>query len=252
MIIAQISDTHILAPSSDEAVAGARAESLRRCIADINRLRPDVVVHTGDIVQHGWPGEYSHVRELLAPLEAPLYIIPGNRDDRGALRAAFSDHAYLPQAGDFLHYTVDDHPVRLVALDSIAPGQRKGAFCARRLAWLASALELAHDRPTVLLIHQPPFDIGEDYVGGYSRPGEAEELAAVVRRHPQVQRLLCGHLHHPVHEDWAGTLATTMPSIALDVRKGIGTAAVKDVPMYHVHEMSAQNGLVSHTRIVTG
>ena len=80
---------------------------------------------------------------------------------------------------------------------------------------------------------------------------ETEELAAVVGRHPQVQRLLCGHLHHPVHEHWGGTLATTMPSIALDVRKGVDVGPVKDATMYQVHVMSGQAGLISHTRIVT-
>ena len=118
MIIAQISDTHILARSSDRAEGRSRADDLRRCVADINRQQPDAVVHTGDIVQHGLPEEYGHVREILAPLKAPVYIIPGNRDERGALRAAFSDHSHLPEDGDFLHYTVEDYPVRLVALDS--------------------------------------------------------------------------------------------------------------------------------------
>ncbi len=73
MIITQISDTHILARSSDRAVGCLRAETLRPCIADINRQRPDVVVHTGDIVQHGRPEEYAHVRAILAELEVPLF-----------------------------------------------------------------------------------------------------------------------------------------------------------------------------------
>jgi len=37
MLIAQISDTHILAKSSDQAAGAGRAEALRRCVADINR-----------------------------------------------------------------------------------------------------------------------------------------------------------------------------------------------------------------------
>ena len=251
MIITQISDTHILARSSDEAVGGLRAETLRRCIADINRQRPDVVVHTGDIVQHGRPEEYAHVRAILAELEIPLYLIPGNRDDRGALRAAFGDHAYLPRDGGFLHYVIEDYPVRLVALDSIAAGERKGVYCARRLAWLEETLDRAPGKPTVLLIHHPPFDIGDHYVGGYRRPQDADDLAAVVSRHPQVERLLCGHVHCAVDEHWGGTVATTMPSVAVDVRMRDGTAHVNDSPMYLVHTMSRDAGLVSHTRIVT-
>jgi 3',5'-cyclic AMP phosphodiesterase CpdA len=251
MIIAQISDTHILARSSDRAEGRSRADDLRRCVADINRQQPDAVVHTGDIVQHGLPEEYEHVREILAPLKAPVYVIPGNRDERGALRAAFSDHSHLPENGDFLHYTVEDYPVRLVALDSTAAGERKGVYCARRQAWLHDVLDSARDKPTILLIHHPPFDIDDHYIGGYRRPQEAEALAAVVSQHSQVERLLCGHVHCPTHRRWAGTFATTMASVAVDVRKGVDTSKVKDRPIYQLHEMSGKAGLVSRARIVT-
>jgi 3',5'-cyclic AMP phosphodiesterase CpdA len=240
MIIAQISDTHILARSSERAEGRRRAENLRRCVADINRQQPDAVVHTGDMVQHGLPEEYEHLREILAPLKAPLYVIPGNRDEREALRAAFGDHAYLPKNGDFLHYTVENHPLRLVALDSPAAGERKGVYCRQRQAWLQGVLGRAPDRPTVLLIHHPPFDIDEHYIGGYRRPAEAEDLAAVVGRHPQVVRLLCGHVH------------STMASVAVDVRKGIDETQAKEQPIYLLHAMSDKAGLVSQARIVPG
>ena len=250
MIIAQISDTHILARSSDLDEGRRRADDLRRCIADINRQQPDAVIHTGDIVQHGLPEEYEHVREILAPLQAPIYVIPGNRDERGALRAAFGDQSYLPEDGDFLHYTVEDYSVRLVALDSTVAGERKGAYCERRQAWLHDVLDGAADKPTILFIHHPPFDIGDDYVGGYRRPREAEQLAAVVGRHSQVERLLCGHVHWPSQRRWAGTLATTMASVAVDVRKGIDELRVKERPMYQLHVMSEKSGLVRQARIV--
>ena len=250
MVIVQISDTHILARSSDQAIGRSRADNLGRCIADINRQRPDAVVHTGDIVQHGRRAEYAHVREIVAPLREPLYLIPGNRDKRGARSAAFADHAYLPTDGDFLHYTIEDHPVRLVALDSIDAGEGKGVFCARRLAWLDDVLGRARNRPTVLLIHHPPFDVGDRYVGGYRRPREAEDLAVVVGRHPQVVRLLSGHVHRTTHRRWAGTVATTVSSIAVDVREGVDAMRAKDSPMYHVHVMTRESGLVSHPRIV--
>ncbi len=67
MIIAQISDTHILARSSDRAEGRRRADNLRRCVADINRQQPDAVVHTGDIVQHGLPDVLRRLRWLRQP-----------------------------------------------------------------------------------------------------------------------------------------------------------------------------------------
>jgi 3',5'-cyclic AMP phosphodiesterase CpdA len=51
-------------------------------VAEINRLDPlpDIAVITGDLVDHGEPAEYEHLRTLLAPLAMPVFVIPGNHD----------------------------------------------------------------------------------------------------------------------------------------------------------------------------
>lgn len=250
MLIAQISDTHILARASDHPAVQFRAGCLRRCVADINQLQPDAVVFTGDTVQHGQADEYAHLRELLAPLEAPLYLVPGNRDDKGELRTAFSDQAPLPRGGDFLHYVVEDHAVRLVAIDSTSPGERKGVLCPVRQDWLDAVLSSQPDRPTLLFIHHPPFDVGDHYIGGYRRPEEAAALADIVGRHPQVEGLFCGHVHWPVKRDWAGTMASIMPSVAVDLRKGVDEAKARERPIYMLHRLSEESGLVSRARMV--
>src|SRR5690242_9523809 len=98
MLVAQISDPHILAagqmfkapiaapPPSEERVrvdidTGA---CLARVVAALNALDPppDLVVVTGDLCDHGTPEEYAHLRRLLAPLAMPFFLIPGNHDTR--------------------------------------------------------------------------------------------------------------------------------------------------------------------------
>lgn len=244
MIIAQISDTHIAA---DHAVGAGRAETLRRCVADINRQGVDAVIHTGDNAHNGVPEEYARLREILADLDAPFFTVPGNRDRRDTLREAFGHLSCLPKNGDFLQYTVDDYPVRLVAMDSHEPGDRKGAFCARRLAWLEETLAREPDKPTFLFIHHPPFDIEGHYVGGYRRPREAENLTATVSRHSQVKRLLCGHVHCLYRAPWGGTLATTMPSVAMDLRIR-DDALSESAPLYLLHVVSENGDVTTHTR----
>lgn len=250
MIIAQISDTHILAKSSDHAARVSRAENLRQCIADINRQDVDIVIHTGDSVQDGKAEEYAHLCDILADLKAPLFLVPGNRDRHDALRSALDHLTYLPRNGDFLHYVVDQYPLRLVALDSVVPGERKGVFCDERLAWLDDTLSQAPDRPTLLFMHHPPFDIVPHYVGGYRRPEEAKNLAAVISQHPQVKRLLCGHVHCMHREPWGDTVATTMPSVAVDLRKEVD-AKIGDAPLYLLHGVASDGSLDSEMRVVT-
>jgi 3',5'-cyclic AMP phosphodiesterase CpdA len=249
MIIAQISDTHILAKASDEPHAASRADNLRRCIADINRQDVDAVIHTGDSVHHGTGDEYAHLRQISRELKAPLFLTPGNRDRHSALLAAFDNLSYLPRSGSFFHYAVEDYPVRLVALDSVSAGERKGVFCPIRIKWLEETLAQEPDKPTILFIHHPPFDVGDHYVGGYREVRHAEDLASVVRRHSQIQRLLCGHVHRIHRESWAGTTATIMPSVAVDLRKDVDPA-LGDAPLYVLHKWSPDRGLDSQIKIV--
>jgi len=208
------------------------------------------VIFTGDTTQHGRPDEYALLRELLAPLEAPLYLVPGNRDDKDELRDAFRDHPKLPQNGEFLHYAVDESDLRLVGIDSTLAGERKGRFCQARQAWLDTVLGEQPDRPTLLFIHHPPFDVGDHYVGGYRRPEEAVALADIVSHHSQVAGLLCGHVHWPVEREWAGTSARIMPSVAVDVRNGIDENVARRRPIYMLHRLSAETELVSQARMV--
>jgi Icc protein len=229
MNIAQISDTHILARSSDQGAI--RAENLRQCVANINHRDVDAVIHTGDSVHQARPDEYAHLREILAGLRAPLFLVPGNRDRREALSAAFGNLPYLPPTGEYLHYAVEDFPVRLVGLDS--------------------TLAQEPEKPTILFIHHPPFDIAQHYVGGYRHQQDADDLAAVVARHPQVKRLLCGHVHCLYRTDWAGTIATTMPSVAVDLRTG-SDGGLNGAPGYALHAVSPKGDVASQLLIAAG
>ena len=248
MLVAQISDTHILPPTSDLPAAQLRADCLERCVAAVNRESPDAVILTGDTVQHGRPDEYALLRELLAPLQAPLFMVPGNRDDNEEMRRAFSDAAFLPRNGPFLHYAIEDFDTRLVALDSTLAGARKGYFCEQRQAWLEATLAAQPEKPTLLFIHHPPFDVGEHFVGGYRQPEERAALASIVQCHEQVIGLLCGHVHWPVSREWAGTQARIMPSVAIDVRNGVDETEAAGRPMYMLHRLSGAEGISSESK----
>ena len=71
MIIAQLTDSHILDLVSDDSDrALQRYNDLKACIDDINREKPqpDIVVHTGDISQSGKRSEYELVQDLTQKL----------------------------------------------------------------------------------------------------------------------------------------------------------------------------------------
>ena len=105
MIIVQLSDLHVRPPGVLAYGRVATNDMLREAIAHVNALRPraDVVLATGDLVHAGGIEEYAMLRQLLAELSMPVYLVPGNHDDRGNLRKVFADSEYLPDTGEYLH-----------------------------------------------------------------------------------------------------------------------------------------------------
>ena len=252
MIIVQLSDLHVRPPGVSAYGRVPTNDMLRDAIQHVNALRPraDVVLATGDLVHAGDVEEYAMLRQLLAELEMPVYLVPGNHDDRDNLRKIFADSDYLPTAGEFLHYAVDDYPVRLVGLDTVVPGEAGGELCERRLAWLEDAMAEASGRPTVVFMHHPPFRTNIDHMDVIGLEG-ADAMGRLVERHPQIERVLCGHLHRPIQVRWRGTLASTAPSTAhqvvLDLRPGTEGAFALEPPGYQIHVWSQDIGIVSHT-----
>jgi len=174
-----------------------------------------VSVVTGDLVEHGSTAEYEHLRVLLATLVMPFFVIPGNNDSREGMREAFGSEGYLPRAG-FLHYAIEQDPLRIVALDTHIPGEHGGLPCAERLAWFDSALAAAPKLPTVVLMHHPAFATGIAHMDRYGLRDTAA-FGEIVSRNRQIECILCGRLHRAIDRRFAGTVAGTAPSTAHQV-----------------------------------
>lgn len=254
MLIAQITDSHITQPGQLAYGIVDTAACLERAVAALRGLSPppDLVIVTGDLVDHGTAEEYDHVRALLAPLPMPVFAIPGNHDAREPMRAAFAADGYLPRQG-YLNFIVEDWPLRLIGLDTLVSGKVGGELCEERLQWLERALEAAPDRPTMILMHHPPFLTGLGHMDQIGLDGSAG-VAEIVSRHRQVERIVCGHVHRPIDRRFAGTIAGTAPStahqVALNLERGAPLNFSFEPPGYQLHWWEDGGGLVTHTATI--
>ena len=254
MLVAHITDTHITTPGNLFYGIVDTAVCLERAVAALNCLDPppDLTVITGDLVDGGTPDEYAHLRSLLRPLRMPVFVIPGNHDAREPMREAFASDGYLPRQ-DFLHYVIEDHALRIVALDTLVPGKVGGALCEKRLHWLDRTLAAAPDKPTLVLMHHPPFVTGVDQMDKHGFDGRAA-LAEIVLRHPQIERILCGHLHRAIESRFAGAIVGTAPSTAhqlvLDLRPGASLSFAMEPPCYQLHHWREGASVVTHTAAI--
>jgi Icc protein len=250
MIIAQISDMHVVAPGKQLYGAIDTAAYLARAIDALAALKPapDVALVTGDLVNAGSPAEYASLRAELERLPFPYRLIPGNHDARDGMRAAFPDHDYLGTSG-FIQYVDDSFAVRLIGLDSLDDGKVPGRLCRDRLAWLERMLATS-DRPTVIFVHHPPYLTGMGHMDGQPLDG-AFSFAAIVERHPNIERVLAGHVHRSTQARWAGTMASTCPSTAhqfvLDLNPGKRLDYALEPPGFQLHVWQKGGPLVTHT-----
>ena len=253
MILCQISDLHIKPERKLAYGVVDTATMLERCVAQIGRLpqRPDAVIATGDLVDGATPAEYALLRELLSPLTMPLYLMPGNHDERQALRQVFADRDYLHITSPFIQYAIDDFPLRIVALDSVIPGQSGGTLCDERLAWLKRVLTES-GKPTVVALHHPPFVTGIGHMDSVGFDSSAK-LERIIARHPHVERVIAGHLHRPITVRYGGTVASTCPSpahqVVLDLAPDAGDRFIMEPPAFQLHWWNGQH-LVTHTEYV--
>ncbi len=263
MLIAQLTDTHIKPKGRLAYQRVDTAAYLRRSVSHLLGMpqQPDVVVVTGDLVDQGLPEEYAHLRELLAPLRQPVLLIPGNHDDRQAMRTHLVGvHGWhsageraraeaLPSPGFWqFNLKAPGWPLRIIGLDTVLIGESAGELCVERLAWLREQLSDDRNTPTLILMHHPPFKTGIGHMDEIGLTGAAA-FNQLVSEHPQVELILCGHLHRTIRATVGGRACMTAPSTAHTVRLDLDPLAralfCLEPSGYLLHWTVGQ-GVVSH------
>jgi 3',5'-cyclic AMP phosphodiesterase CpdA len=228
-------------------------ECLLRAVEAILTLpdRPDALLVSGDLTDNGAPEEYQRVRELLAPLDLQPHVLPGNHDLRGPLREAFG----LPGEGEEpVSHAVDLGPLRLICLDSTIPGAEGGALDGGRIEWLDAALGANAEKPTVIALHHPPL---RTEIPTFERiglqPESSAALGEVVARHPQVARIVAGHVHRSIVAELGGRAVVTVPSTYLQAALDFTAPNLQmdaDPPGFAVHALRDRT-LATHLQRIT-
>ena len=253
VLIAQISDLHIK-PTGQLAYGRVdTVRALERCIATLNEFRPapDFVVISGDLADTPVAEEYDDLARLLATLNLPFAAIPGNHDSRELMRAAFPGAAYAFASGA-LNQKIEIDALDLLLLDSSVPRKPHGNLDAPTLAWLEAMLAASGNRPALLFLHHPPFMAGIWHMDRQNLHN-ACELDGIIRRHPRVQLVACGHVHRATLTTFAGVPCTICPApnhaVDLDLAHLREPSFKVEPPAFHLHAWFSGQGfgdLVTH------
>jgi Icc protein len=208
MLIAHLSDPHI----TTGPLGGQPAAGLQLALARVMALDPlpDCVVITGDLVDHGRLDEYEALRAIVGTFPLPLHLVTGNHDNRETLLDEFGGSPLLGESMEAC-YTVEYPEATIVALDSNIPDSPAGRLGDAQLDWLDAVLDRRPDVPALLAVHHPPLAIGIPFLDGM-RLQDEDGLEEVVAAHPNVVRVMAGHVHRSVTAAFAGSVLTIAPS----------------------------------------
>ncbi len=211
MKILHLTDIHV---NAEGAPAFRRADSLGDLRAAVDYilqvdLQPDVAVVTGDVSTDGTAAAYELVRQELARLGCPVWVLPGNHDRKAAMKAVFRDICHT--AGDGPGRCIDTPQARLLLLDSAVEGCSGGGVTREQLDWIAAQLDVPQDRPVMLWMHHFPFRSG---IEGMDHPfeGEQELLALLQGRNAYIGS---GHLHAGVVRRTGTVTMVTAPAVSM-------------------------------------
>jgi Icc protein len=253
MLIAQISDLHCREAGAGVILGCDNNSNIALAIARLNGLspRPDVVIATGDLTSAGRSDQYAALAALIEPLEIPLYLLPGNHDERRPLLHAFAGQYGLVDDGyDYVRTVNDDGPLRLVALDTSIAEHHHGVFPEDRAAWLDEVLGAAPEKPTLIFMHHPPFETGIWWMDRLGILDGLDRLTVVLGRHNQVVGMTAGHLHRTIHGTFAGVPVTVAPTtcyaVDLDINEEALPKVTDEPPAMMLHYWHAGT-LISHT-----
>lgn len=167
--ILQFSDTHISDYFS--------VEDLMRIVDVINSQSPDIVVFTGDLIDHyrdySYTGDPDDISDALRHIKAPLgkFAIYGNHDYGGGAhrvyRQIMADSGFIMLIND--NYILEEHGINIIGSDDALFGELNADACGMMAVNDMFNIVLSHEPDVIDSMLQYDIDL---FLSGHSHGGQ--------------------------------------------------------------------------------
>lgn len=173
----------------------------------------DAVLVTGDLSQDESAESYVRLAEILAPLEAPIYCLPGNHDQ--------GDNAYAgqlkPDGTISQCRTVTFGNWQIILLNTAEKRRVDGHLDDAEIEWLDSLLGKNLEQHAIVAMHHQPVVVGSKWMDGIALDN-ADALFTVLDRHQQVRSVIWGHVHQRFEDKRNGVQLMSCPSTCVQFK----------------------------------
>ena len=197
----QITDSHITPTGIHKMGRQKVAENLRKCVEEINSMKVDFVIHTGDLVEEGLPEEYKSFMGIMSGLKIKWYALAGNHETLKGTWEDFKKFTSQP-----LYQSFEYKGCQFILLNG-SKNEKKyygaGFIDDEQLKWLEDQLEKGKDKLYTFVFCHFPLEKKWDGVG--IKSPEREKILGLLKKY-KVAAFILGHRHK---HDYSFTDGTT-------------------------------------------
>ncbi|WP_428086976.1 metallophosphoesterase family protein [Candidatus Thioglobus sp.] len=199
----QISDCHI----DDQALAmeADTQANLKKIIAQISSQKFDALLISGDLTHQGTAPSYNRLKQILAPIDAPIYVIGGNHDNITQLEKTFKQNT-------FNSFKLKNWEI--VSIDSVQLDKTSGRVTQGALLKLDQTLEASNADHIMVVLHHPIVPMNSTWDDALSLENP-QDLFKVLDKHSKIRIVVFGHAHEAAHFSNKQFDIVSCPSTAL-------------------------------------
>lgn len=254
----QISDTHF-GPTPDYTRHGhASYPCAERAVEIINSLpvRPDFVIHTGDVTTNPDVDAYKLAARVFDGLHVPIYYVTGNHDTTRDI------HRYLPMGPkklltndpDLMSYAFEVKGYRFLVVDARGPDEidPHGLLSDAQLKIVRQEAAAAGP-PLVIFMHYPALPLNSTWMDAYMLTINGEKLhEALLPARERLRAVFYGHVHQNMQTIRDGIVYVAVGSTfaqftAWPTDVTVGYDTMHDPAFNFVHLLPEQTIIHQHT-----
>ena len=206
MLLVQLSDLHVGSQFQDSVFV--------KVIEEVNELRPDAIVITGDLTNEGLIKEYKKCKDLVSKLNCDKIIaISGNHDYRNS--------GYLAFKKFFPFETINDlgNDVVLVTIGTARPDRNEGEVGYRQNLWVERTMKRYKDKVKILAMHHHLVGIPDTGSDRQTVIDVGDVLRTILDT--KVDLVLCGHKHRPWIWSFSDLSVVNAGTVSSDRTRGL-------------------------------
>jgi len=242
--VLHVTDPHLFADSESSLRGTVTHSSLSQVVAHIGEQQwpADMVAMTGDLIQDDTRAAYDRFRELMTPLNLPVYCVPGNHDMRELMRDAMSQAPF--------HYceSVTLNNWLITGIDSCISDDAGGRVDDDEMDRLAKILAGSNAEHVMICLHHPPLPVGSKWLDEVGLKN-GDEFLRMISRSGNVRLAIFGHVHQAFEAEYGSIKIIGTPSTCRQFMIASDGFALDDNPPAYRRISLQADGSIEHELI---